>query len=515
MKNRIGKNSAFLRKSALTLAMLLAGWTLLGGIGGGTMVTTEEAKLTASDGATMDQYGVTVALEGDTAVVGAWGDDDLGNESGAAYVYTRAGTTWTEQAKLTASDGGPDMAFGHAVSLSGDTLLVGSPGDIFGATYVFERSGTTWIEQAKMDIGTGINSFGFSVALDGDTAVIGDPIDYVTTGPHGRVFVYLRSGTTWTQQAMLTASDGQAGDNFGIKVALSGDTILVAANDVDDLGSDAGAAYVYERSGGAWTETQKLYAGDGDAGDHFGTGLSIDGDTAIIGAFFDDPMGTQSGSAYAFERSGGVWSEQQKLMASDGANNHYFGGRISLEGDRAVITSNGAPPGGAGYIFERSGGIWSEQQKLTASDGVPGDLLGFSASLSGDTVLLGAIRSDGLATDSGAAYVFTLTTTLDATIDINPDTLNLKSKGKWITGYIELPNGYDVNDIIVGTVKLNDVIPADWGNVEGDRLMVKFDRGDVQDLLGPGTYNLKVTGELTGGIFFEGYSDEITVINPP
>ena len=178
----------------------------------------------------------------------------------------------------------------------------------------------------------------------------------------------------------LTAGDGAASDEFGSSVSVSGDTAVIGSSQDDDNGSNSGSAYVYVRSGGVWSEQQKLTASDGAGFDRFGESVSVSGDTVVVSARIDDANGISSGSAYVFVRSGGVWSEQQKLTASDGAANDQFGVSVSVSGDTLVIGAhldddNGSNSGSA-YGFVRSGGAWSEQQKLTASDGAESDELG-------------------------------------------------------------------------------------------------------------------------------------------
>ena len=151
----------------------------------------------------------------------------------------------------------------------------------------------------------------------------------------------MRSGTTWTQQQKLTASDGASEDRFGYSVSLSGDYALIGASFVDDNGSESGSAYVFVRSGTTWTQQQKLTASDGAANDHFGYSVSLSGDCALIGAWGDDDSGSESGSAYVFVRSGTTWTEQQKLTASDGASTDLFGYSVSISGDTAIVGACG------------------------------------------------------------------------------------------------------------------------------------------------------------------------------
>ncbi|MGQ0801789.1 MAG: FG-GAP repeat protein [Pseudomarimonas sp.] len=249
---------------------------------------TLQAKLMAGDGAASDGFGSSVALSVSTALVGAVGD----NNQGAAYVYTRSGSDWTQQAKLMAGDGAAGDEFGISAALSGDTAVVGAWLDDIGTSdrgsaYVYTRNGSTWTQQAKLTAGDGTTSdrLGLSVALSGSTALVGAHFDDIGTNENqGSSYVYSRSGSSWTQQAQLTSGDGAANDRFGIAVALFGDTALVGAH-LDDIGaSDQGAAYVYTRSGSTWTLQDKLTPFDGEANDEFGHSVALSGDTALIGA---------------------------------------------------------------------------------------------------------------------------------------------------------------------------------------------------------------------------------------
>lgn len=210
---------------------------------GGTM-----AKLTASDGAAFDLFGNAVATSGDTALVGALHSDAISGDSGSAYVFVRSGNTWNQQVKLTPGDGAINDNFGRSLAISGDTAVIG----------------------AYNDDDNGTNS--------------------------GSAYVFVRNGTTWSQQAKLTASDGAAGDRFGVSVAVSGDTAVVGSANDDDDGTNSGSAYVFVRSGTTWSQQAKLSASDGAPGDWLGYSVAISGETALVGAFQDDDSGTYSGS---------------------------------------------------------------------------------------------------------------------------------------------------------------------------------------------------------------------------
>jgi hypothetical protein len=273
---------------------------------------TEQAKLTAADGTANDRFGESVAVSGDTAVVGARRDTvGANNSQGSAYVFTRTGSTWTEQAKLTAADGTANDEFGFSVALSGDTAVLGAhlgdlgPNTGQGSAYVFTRTGSTWTEQAKLTAADGppYLHFGESVAVSGDTAVVGASDDDVGANElQGSAYVFTRTGSTWTKQAKLTAADGAANDHFGESVALSGDTAVVGTwRDTVGANGQQGSAYVFTRTGSTWTEQARLTAFDGAAGDLFGSSVALSGDTAAVGAPGDDvgPLASQ-GSAYVF-----------------------------------------------------------------------------------------------------------------------------------------------------------------------------------------------------------------------
>ena len=249
-----------------------------------------------------------------------------------------------------------------------------------------------------------------SVAVDGDTAVIGASQDSDNSHNSGSAYVFSRSGTTWTQQAKLTASDGAYADYFGISVAVDGDTAVIGAIADDDNGNNSGSAYVFTRSGATWTQQAKLRASDGAADDQFGVSVAVDGDTAVIGASQDDDNNHNSGSAYVFSRSGTTWTEQAKLTASDGATRDYFGHAVAVNGATAgigaVYDDDNDTDSGSAYVFTRSGVTWTRQAKLRASDGAAGDWFGISVAVDGATAVIGASADDDNGTDSGSAYVF-------------------------------------------------------------------------------------------------------------
>ena len=416
MKTFIGVNS---NRNRYKLA--LAGVPLLIVMSAWAVTPAEEVKLLADNGAPNDFFGYSVALSGDTAVIGATKvDDDIrGVDVGAAYVFTRSGNSWHQQAMLTADDAEAKDEFGGKVALSGNTAVIGAifhddKGDNSGSAYVFTRSGTTWSQQAKLTAAdtAADDAFGQSIALSGDTVVIGAPHDDDKGYDSGSVYVFTRSGTTWSQQVKLTAADGAEGDVFGISIAFSGDTIVIGADLNDEKALNAGAVYVFTRSGSSWSQQAKLTAADGAETDIFGVRVALSGDTVLISARRDDDdvMGIDAGSAYIFTRTGTTWQQQVKLTASDGAADDRFGRSVALVGDTAVIGAmfqdDKGDNSGSAYVFTRSGSTWSQQAKLTAADGAAGDVFGWSVALSGDTAVIAATRNDDRGNEAGSAYVF-------------------------------------------------------------------------------------------------------------
>lgn len=371
-------------------------------------VPAQQARLAAADGAEADLYGVSVAVDGNTAVVGALGAAVAGDDDrGAVYVLVRNGTSWSQQAKLVASDGQAGDHFGTSVAISGSTVVVGAEaGDGAaadqGAAYVFVRSGTTWSQQAKVTAsdGASFDGFGQSVALSGDSAVVGSPVA-------NAAYVFARSGTAWSEQAELSAAGA---DGFGISVAVDGGSALVGALNTN---AGQGAAYVFTRTGASWSQQAQLTASDGLPDDLFGNSVSLAGDTAAIGATTSDIEDEDAqGAAYVFVRSGATWSQQAKLTATDGAAGDFLAWSVALSGDTVLAGARGKTVGtnveqGAAYVFGRTGTAWTQKNKLTAADGTEDDNFGVAVALAGTTAVVGAPFATGPgSTDQGAAHVY-------------------------------------------------------------------------------------------------------------
>jgi len=380
-------------------------------------VREPQFKLLASDGVSSDHFGIAVSIDGDYAIVGAADDDDKGTSSGSAYIFQKNGASWGQQAKLTASDGTSSDYFGISVSISGDYAIVGAysdddMGSSSGSAYIFQRSGTSWVQQAKLVPSDGYSSdyFGYSVSISGDYAIVGAYYDDDRGTDSGSAYIFQRSGTSWSQQAKLTAADGLSSDIFGYSVSISGDYAIVGAYGDDDMGSSSGSAYIFQRSGTSWSQQAKLLASDGVSSDYFGRSVSISGDYAIAGAYGNDDMGSTSGSAYIFQRSGTIWAQQAKLVPSDGYSSDSFGYSVSIDGDYAIAGAyyddDKGTDSGSAYVFQRNGTSWSQQKKLVANDGQSSDCLGYSVAISDQLSIAGAIYDDDKGSDAGSAYIF-------------------------------------------------------------------------------------------------------------
>ncbi|HEU4433080.1 MAG TPA: FG-GAP repeat protein [Pyrinomonadaceae bacterium] len=413
----IGYVKQIRRITAMGVGLLLAGVSLLnltslsaGATRFDTPVFFNEQKLTASDGTTGDFFGNSVAVSGSILVVGAPFDSTGGHSAqGSAYVFKREGGNWVEEQKLTASDGAAGDQFGRSVAISGSTIVVGAwvddiNGDVDqGSAYVFKREGGNWVEEQKLSASDGVagDKFGWSVAVSGSTIAIS------VNSFLGWAYVFNRQGGNWVEEQKLTASDGVVGDHFGWSIAISGSTIVVGTAILNAFAE--GSAYVFNREGRSWVETQKLTASDGAGGNIFGWSVAINGSTIVVGAW-GGTVGANlnQGAAYLFTRQGRSWVENQKLIASDGAAFDEFGWSVAISGSTIVVSAEleaigGNTAQGFAYVFNRTQGSWVEEQKLTASDGAPGDRFGWSISASGSTAVLGAPGNNFV---QGSAYIF-------------------------------------------------------------------------------------------------------------
>jgi hypothetical protein len=445
----------------------------------------EEAKIVASDGAPWDAFGRSVAIDSDTVLIGAVGVRINGSTLGAVYVFTRNGPgDWIEKAKLMASDGHWGDRFGHAVAVQEGTALIGATGANAspwgpgpGVVYVFTRdSAGEWAERAKLLPSDGVEDgmFGYSIGLNGNIALIGAENEDANETGSGSAYIFTRNAAgEWAEQARLIASDGATWDGFGRSVALYGSTALIGALGDDDSGQASGSVYIFGRDGaGQWTERDKLLASDSSTGDGFGASVAIIGNTAVIGAYGDDENGFMSGSSYVFTQDGS--------------------------------------------------GNWTEQAKLLASDGASGDMFAFAIAVDADTAIIGAFTKDDNGSNSGSSYVFDLSpfvSVITASLDVKPDddnnSINPRSRGRfWVA--ILSSDILDALQIDPASVKLGaenaspEKFIARDSNYDGVAdLLVRFRTPHVG--ISCGDTSITLTAQTYGGVDIFGEADLRTV----
>ena len=370
----------------------------------------ETALLAPDDAFASDNFGWSVSLQGERALIGALKNIHQGIRSGSAYVFEFDGNQWQESSKLLHSDRASDDDFGYAVSLSGDRALIGArlhdaQDNDAGAAYIFDFDGNNWIETAQLTASDGAASdnFGSDLSLLGGRALIGSYNDDDQGTGSGSAYVFDFDGNLWNESVKLTASGGAAGDSFGQSLSLAPDRALISAYLNDNQGINSGVAYVFDFDGTNWQETIQFSASDGTSHDWFGNRL-------LVGAYGDDDFGNNSGSAYFFELDSNVWVQNSKVVGNDGAANDQFGFALSVSGDRALVgayqDSDFGYQSGSVYVFEYNGFNWDRTAKLTASDASSDQWFGYAVSLQGDQALIGAARDDEMIYNSGAAYVF-------------------------------------------------------------------------------------------------------------
>ncbi|MBN1481751.1 T9SS C-terminal target domain-containing protein [candidate division KSB1 bacterium] len=413
---------------------------LLGGVNSVSFAQIESF-ITAHDGVEGDQFGHEVAICGDYLVSGApYNDNENGVDAGAAYIYKYENSQWILQTKLLASDGSEDELFGYSVDIDGDYLIVGCPwdddaGEKSGAAYIYKLEEGAWIEHAKLRAADASEDdrFGIGVQIYAETVAVGAFFDDVVDNRSGSAYIFVREESTWLQQAKLTPSDGAADDWFGVVLSLHNNDVAVVSRRHDELGSNSGAVYVYNRSGSGWSEQAKITAYDGEAGDEFGTPC-IFGNTLVIGSYLDDDKGRNAGAIYYYQREGGVWNLIYKYTASDGNSDDYFGSNIDLTATHLVVSAYrddlSGENSGSVYLYEREGYSYQELGKITASNAANGDYFGLKVSMDGNLIAIGARNQDDNGDNAGAAYVFNL--------QENPHILSVKDVLHDQGGYVEI-----------------------------------------------------------------------------
>lgn len=410
-------------------------------------------KTSASDGEAGDFFGSSVSLSGNFAIVGAYGDDDNGIDSGSAYIFERAETGWIQRAKLLASDGAAGDYFGHSVSISGNYAIIGAYGDDdqgsnSGSAYVYEKIGETWQQKIKLSAhdGVGGDSFGISVGVSSNYVVVGAYGDDENGYNSGSAYMFQKGMAGWseaTEVAKLTASDGYgvynlytpSYDAFGCSVHMNGNRAIIGC-----CGTRHPGAYIFEQPAGGWsdmTETAKLTPEETDYSlfiRNYGESVFISDEHAIVGADNSSPgANTQSGRVYIYEKPVTGWvdmTETAMFKASDGGSGNGwkngFGSSVGLSGDVVLVGASldreSGDYSGSAYVFEKPTDGWvdmSETEKITASDGAPSDYLGSSVSIYGDNSISGVPGDDGNGEKSGSFLSYWMGNFLPAISDID------------------------------------------------------------------------------------------------
>ena len=458
----------------LRTVLLLMMFIVLNSFMYATPIVNESQILCAPNGIMGDKYGVSVSNSGNFAVLGASGHNSA---RGAAYIYHYNGSVWVEQQIVTASDGENADYFGRNVSISGNYMIIGADGDddiddSSGAAYIFCYDGSNWVEQQKLTASDGAHydMFGYRVSISGNYAIVGAYMDDDNGNSSGSAYIYHFDGTSWVEQQKLTASDGNVGDYFGKSVAISGLYAIVGADYGVNNESRSGTAYIYFFDGTNWIEQQRLSPSNSSSGCVYGRHVAIDSNIAAVGAMHDDEEGSHSGSVYFYHFDGTSWIEKPKVIAADCAGISLFGSSISISGNNAVIgacgNNNGTAYSGSAYIFYYNGTNWIEQTKLVSSDNVEDQMFGFSVSTDGNDTFVGAGFRYGCSMTTENAYIFQDELVSDFDKDIDQVSIRLKV----------YPNPFNPETNIDYSVKEETPVEITIYNMKGQKVKTLVDK---------------------------------------
>ena len=411
-------------RSLVLLACLALALPIMAGWG-------QQQKITSTPRGVSAQHGNAVAINGNTMVVGARFDSTTANQAGAAYVYRLNGGVWTQEAVLLANDGALGDKFGYSVAISEDTIVVGAFDDDIpnpnpppatfsnaGSAYVFVRNGTNWAFQQKLTASDAKadQEYGNAVAITGETIAVGDSRADQPASETGAVYIYRRTGMVWAEtQKLLPAGGVIIFDFFGESVAMSGNKLVVGSPGADIPFTGAGSVYVFAEIGGLYVQQDKISIPSGANGDQFGCAVAIEGNTMVGGALQYTPIIGQPGfgAAYVYEFNGTSWVSQGRIVASDGASNDRFGYSVAVSNSVIAVgaredDTTGGLDAGSTYIFTRSSGVWTQQQRLAPTDTATGDRFGSSVAMSFGNLVIGAAEKALTSPNGqGAAYYFT------------------------------------------------------------------------------------------------------------
>lgn len=436
-----------------------------------TIIYASELKITPEDITTNDNFGYSVSLNGDTFIVGAYGKNQYGDFSGAAYVFIREGSQWKQQAKLVPDDGYSYDYFGWSVAIDGDVAIIGAPGMDdgkllnVGGAYIFVRQGDEWHQQKKLWASdrSPNDLFGYSVAISGNYAIIGAPEDDDGGRKFGSAYIFYFDGTQWIQQTKLKASDGAIDDMFGCSVSIFGDYAVIGAKGNDDKGSASGSAYIFAKQGLDWKEKKILVPSDGKPEDYFGASVSIYNNFVIIGAY---GRNSETGIAYVYQRNGDLWEPYSILRDIQGKPADKFGYSVSISATHAVVGAYGKNTyKGASIVFGLDGTVW---KRLSASDGTFADKYGYAVSISNNYVLCGANGDSDNGNSSGSAYIYVVEDSANL-----PPTLSNFSDIKTKRNVSVGPIPFTIDDPETPASQLSIQLTSDqWSLVQQDKIIL-------------------------------------------
>tara|TARA_R110000851_G_scaffold7354_1_gene28695 strand:- start:112 stop:3186 length:3075 start_codon:yes stop_codon:yes gene_type:complete len=439
-----------------------------------------------------------MSADGTKVIVGAYMEDTVGTDAGAAYIFALSGGSWSQEAKIQSSDIGVGDMFGNAVSMSADGTKVivgaqreGTGGNYAGAAYSFTLSGGSWSQQQKIvssDLAAGDN-FGNAVSMSADGAKI--IVGAYTKAGGGAAYIFVPSGGLWSQQQKILSSDLATGDYLGNSVSMSGDGTKVIVN-------GGNASYIYTYNGSSWGSEAKIVGSDVQAAHRFGQRhINSDGTKVIVGSMGDDSGGTNSGAAYIFALSGGSWSQEAKIVASDPEVDDRFSIAVSMssDGTRVILAASyedtGGTDAGSAYIFALSDGSWSQEAKIQSSEIQAGDFFGYSVSMSSDgtRVIVGAYYEDTGGSNAGAAYSF----------DYNPNTIYDSSTQVFTATGTGIVSGSTVQ-LEGADGSLYSLVDATAPNAAGSQVTFKMGAGEVSEFPPSAmSTNTSITGYTASG----------------
>jgi hypothetical protein len=382
------------------------------------LVAKLRSKIMASDAHQHDCFGRSLAMSSKYIIAGAKGDDMIAKDSGAAYIFERRNGDYVQMAKLKADHPETNDYFGFSVAIDGETAVVGAwqdkhKGRDAGAAYVFVRQGDSWVLQSKLTAtdASDFAHFGYTVGISGERIVVGAREESRIASSAGAAYVFHRDGSAWAQEAKLTAAAPAADQQFGWSVAIDGDRVLVGALGDKYHGVESGAAYLFHRASNGWVRDQRLVPPDPKVEQRFGYSVSLQANSAVVGAYRDNSGGYESGAAYVYENRGKTWTEGQKLIASDARASEYFGWSVAVDGARVVVGAwydgdGSTDPLGSVYVFHKNGAQWNQEKKLIANQRTPMHLFGWAVAVNGPTVAVGARLDDEAADKAGAVYLY-------------------------------------------------------------------------------------------------------------